>query len=83
MKVRALSAGFYNGARVRAGQEFEVPEGTKAKWFAPVSESKAAKAEGKSKAQAPQALSQMHKATPQTMTDALKGEKPEGDQPIA
>lgn len=48
MQVKALETGFFNGRRVRAGEVFDVPEGTKAKWFVPVAEvkpSKPAKAE--------------------------------------
>lgn len=36
MRVIAKQVGFYNGSRVRVGQVFEVPEGTKGKWFEPV-----------------------------------------------
>lgn len=60
MKVKALEAGFYNGNRVRQGQEFEVPEGTKGKWFVALAEVKATespKAKGK-------------KAEPQTLSEA-------------
>lgn len=36
MKVKALEAGFFGGFRRRQGDVFEVPEGTKARWLAPV-----------------------------------------------
>lgn len=36
MKVKAIATGFYGGHRRRPGAEFEVPEGTKGKWFVPV-----------------------------------------------
>jgi hypothetical protein len=35
MKVRAISTGFY-GRLIRADEVFEVPNGAKATWFAPV-----------------------------------------------
>ncbi len=40
MKVIASEQGFFRGARIRPGQSFEVPEGTKGKWFAPAAEAK-------------------------------------------
>lgn len=49
MKVLALEFGFFNGSRIRKGQEFEVPAGTKASWFTPV-DSEAAKAAKEPKA---------------------------------
>jgi hypothetical protein len=62
MKVIALEMGFLNGSRVRKGTEFEVPDGTKGTWFAPV-ESPAAKAAKPVKAARPEprALSQIGK----------------------
>lgn len=39
--VRAITAGFANGSRVRAGQEFELPDGVKpGKWLEKVKPSK-------------------------------------------
>lgn len=59
MKVKALQAGFFGGSRVREGQEFEVPEGTKGSWFVVVEEYKApAKSKGKA---APATLSELAK----------------------
>lgn len=57
MKVIALKEGFFDGTRIRAGDEFDVPQGTKGSWFTPVKEPKAAdardvKAEAKAKAEA-------------------------------
>lgn len=37
MLVRATHTGFIYNRRVRVGQTFEVPDGTKGKWFVPVS----------------------------------------------
>lgn len=71
MQVRALQAGFFGGRR-RAGDVFEVPEGTKGKWFAPVGETKAPAAAKPAK-QEPKALSQLGKNQPQSMTQVLAG----------
>lgn len=35
MKVIAIREGFFDGHRILAGQEFDVPEGAKASWFTP------------------------------------------------
>lgn len=79
MKVRALQAGFFGGRR-RAGDVFDVPEGTKGKWFAPVADSKAAAAApAKPAKQEPQALSQRGKNQPQSMTDVLGKKEDEAD----
>lgn len=59
MKVKALQAGFFGGARIRVGQEFEVPAGTKGSWFVAVEEYKApAKSKGKAE---PKTLSEIAK----------------------
>lgn len=53
MKVIALKDGFLDGSRIRAGGEFDVPQGTKGSWFTPVKEPKAADArDAKAKADA-------------------------------
>lgn len=36
MKVKALQQGYYKNQRRREGDVFEVPEGTKSKWFVPL-----------------------------------------------
>jgi hypothetical protein len=36
MRVIATDKGFHNGARVKPGTVFSVPDGSKAKWFKPV-----------------------------------------------
>jgi hypothetical protein len=35
MRVIATRMGFYGGTRIREGVAFEVPDGTKGKWFEP------------------------------------------------
>ena len=59
MKVIALKDGFYAGSLRQRGEQFDVADGAKASWFAPV-ESQAAKADAKAKAKdEPKALSQV------------------------
>lgn len=48
MLVKANSIGYF-GALRSAGDEFEVPDGTKGSWFAPVEPEAKAKSAGKSK----------------------------------
>lgn len=43
MRVIALSDGFINGARIRAGAVFEVPDGVTGKWFIPADSEKSAR----------------------------------------
>lgn len=59
MKVKATQAGFFGGARIREGQEFEVPEGTKGSWFV-AAEQHVEPKKGKTKAQ-PATLSELAK----------------------
>lgn len=73
MKVKALEIGFFNGSRVRAGQVFEVPDGTKAAWFVPVGDVKASdapKAAAKGKKPEPRTLSQAAHQPVQTFAEA-------------
>lgn len=41
MEVIAIDMGFFKGRRVRAGVKFEVPEGSKGKWYTPTGTVKA------------------------------------------
>jgi hypothetical protein len=67
MKVIALNMGFLNGSRIRKGTEFEVPEGAKATWFAPVDTPAATAAKSvKAGRQEPKALSQVGKGEDKT-----------------
>lgn len=71
MKVKALDTGFYAGGRVRAGTVFDVPEGTKGKWFVPVAEVKAdAKPKGKAE-KAPATLSEAGKEQPADFNESM------------
>ena len=78
MQVRALAFGFFGGRR-RPGDVFDVPEGTKGTWFAPVTASEAKAPAGKKPAAPqPQALSQLGKNAPQSMTQVLADGKKDG-----
>jgi hypothetical protein len=63
MKVTAIAAAFYNGARVRPGAEVEVPDNYKGSWFVKLDapEAKAARAARAPKPTDPRALSQLAK----------------------
>lgn len=59
MKVIATELGFY-GSRRRPGEVFEIPDGTKGKWFVPVDK---AKPKGKAKEdKGPDTLSELARA---------------------
>lgn len=67
MKVKALQPGFFAGTLHNAGQEFEVPAGTKASWFVAVEDFKEpAKAKAKTE---PKTLSEIAKAPAGSPTD--------------
>ena len=70
MKVKALQPGFFGGARIREGQEFEVPAGTKGTWFLSVDEDVKAPIKAKAPAKAePRSLSELAKAPALGSTD--------------
>lgn len=69
MKVIAIKPAFFNGARVRVGDEIEVPSTMKASWFTSVEA--VAPAPAKPKA-APKALSQVGKEDSKTFIEANK-----------
>lgn len=79
MEVRALEMGFFDGRRIRPGQTFEVPEGTKARWFKPVGEpvkgaekaAEKAAAKGKGKKAEPATLSELGTEGAQTFQDVV------------
>lgn len=70
MKVVALERGFSGGGPVEAGEEFEVPEGRKARWYAPVNAVPKPAAKPAKKDE-PKALSTMGKEPAKSMTDTL------------
>jgi len=74
MKIVAIKPAFYNGRRVRIGDELDIPKGSKGSWFAPVAstEAKAAKVKPSAK-QEPKALSEMGKGDAKSFTDVHNG----------
>lgn len=73
MKVIALERGFFGGAPREKGAVFEVPDGRRARWYAPVDEAAKApkdKAE-KPKKEAPATLSEMQKDVGESLTEHL------------
>lgn len=77
MIVVAHFMGFYGGVRRRPGDKFEVPDGTKSKWFAPIGEKltsglKAPALPGP--AAAPKAPADEQGQTPKPLEDMKAGE---------
>ncbi len=71
MKVKAITEGFYGGARRRAGQVFEVSKGAKGKWFVPVADSEPVAAGDKA------AKKKGDKGTPETLSELSKTATPQ------
>ena len=61
MKVKALKAGFYAGTKRVEGEEFDVADGAKAKWFMSVSSAVIAKPKGRGKDKAPETFADVAK----------------------
>jgi hypothetical protein len=75
MEVRAITDGFYGGARRRAGKTFHVADGETSKWFEPTNPEDAAKP--KAKATKPAAKAADKPATkPATKPAAKAADKP-------
>lgn len=71
MKVVATKVAFFNGRRVRAGDELDVPSGMKGSWFAPVSAPEAKAAKEKPAKPEPKALSQLTAENAKLFNDVL------------
>jgi hypothetical protein len=71
MKIVAIKPAFYNGRRVRVGDELDIPQGTKGSWFAPVASSEADKAKVKPGKDVPKALSELGVEKAKSFTDVL------------
>ena len=70
MKVIALTQGFHGGAVRAVGETFDVADGSRATWYAPLDTApKVVKA--KPKKDEPQALSQLGKEPAQSFNDTL------------
>lgn len=90
MKVIALEAGFYGGSPVPKGASFDVPEGSKARWYAPV-EGNAGKAASTKQnvantkqGKAPATLSEIGKDQPKSFVDVnAKDDQAKDDKTLA
>jgi hypothetical protein len=70
-KVVAISMGFYQGARVRPGTEFEVPDNFKGSWVAEVGSPASAPAKPKPARAEPKTLSEMAKVPAKSANDIV------------
>lgn len=68
MKIKATQPAFFNGSRVRVGQELDVPTGMKGSWFVRADEINAPVKAKPAKAQ-PTTLSEIAKAPVASPTD--------------
>ena len=59
MKIVAIKPAFYNGRRVRVGDELDIPQGLKGSWFAATASIEAKAAKGKPAKTEPKALSEL------------------------
>lgn len=59
MKVVATKTAFYNGRRVRVGDELDIPQGVKGSWFVPTGSIEAKAAKEKPAKPEPKALSEL------------------------
>ncbi len=69
MKVTAIKPAFFNGRRVRLGDELDVPQGLKGSWFALVASPEAKAAKVAPVKQETKALSQMGAAAGKSFID--------------
>lgn len=68
MKVKAIQPAFFNGSRVRVGQELDVPSGMKGAWFVRTEDFKEPAKKGKPQ---PATLSELAKAPAVSPTDDI------------
>lgn len=72
MKVIALEKGFFAGAPIDKGQQFDVPDGRKAAWYAPVDAAAKADKAPKAADKAPKTLSETGNAKAKSFNEAMK-----------
>lgn len=70
MKVIALDKGFFDGAPIEKGDTFDVPDGRKAAWYAPLDA--VPKPKTPPAKEAPRALSEMGKEKAKSFVEAHK-----------
>jgi|DEB19_MinimDraft_2_1074335.scaffolds.fasta_scaffold00834_6 hypothetical protein len=71
MKVVAIKVAFFNGRRVRAGEELDVPQGTKGSWFVATDSKEAQATKAKPAKAEPKALSELGAENAKKFTDVL------------
>lgn len=71
MKVVAIKTAFYNGRRVRVGDELDIPQGLKGSWFASAASAEAKSAKEKPAKAEPKALSELGSAEAKKFNDVL------------
>lgn len=71
MKIVAIKPAFYNGRRVRVGDELDIPTGTKGSWFAPTGSAEAKASKEKPAKAEPKALSELGGESAKKFTDVL------------
>ena len=71
MKIVAIKPAFYNGRRVRVGDELDIPSGLKGSWFAATASVEAKEAKAKPAKPEPKALSELGTANAKSFNDVL------------
>jgi hypothetical protein len=71
VKIVAIKPAFYNGRRVRVGDELDIPQGLKGSWFAAPASSEAKTAKEKPARTEPKALSELGSAKAKSFNDLL------------
>lgn len=71
MKIVAIKPAFYNGRRVRPGDELDVPSGLKGSWFVASDSGEAKAAKAKPAKEAPKALSEVGNAGVKSFNDVI------------
>ena len=69
MKVVAIKVAFFNGRRVRAGDELDIPQGMKGSWFVATGTIEAKAAKEKPAKPEPKALSELGNADAKRFVD--------------
>jgi len=69
MKIVAIKPAFFDGRRVRVGDELDIPQGSSGSWFAPVASIEAKAAKVKPTKTEPKALSELGSADAKRFVD--------------
>jgi hypothetical protein len=69
MKIVAIKPAFFDGRRVRVGDELDIPQGSSGSWFTPVASIEAKATKVKPAKSEPRALSQLHRDDAKSFND--------------